>query len=247
MSRSIDINCDLGEGCGNDEKLMRYISSANIACGFHAGDPDTMRRTIALAVENNVAIGAHPSFRDRENFGRTEMSLPYAQVSEIVSEQINSLQKICKEMGSNLYHVKPHGALYNMAVEDRELAKAIVQAISGVDKNLVFFGLPNSFMISEAESAGLRTASEVFADRTYQPDGTLTPRSRPDALIYDLDTCVEHVLRMVRDQMVIATDGSVVPIDAETICIHGDGAHAVEFAAAIHDALTKEGIQIGPK
>ena len=246
MAPSIDINCDLGEGCGNDAELMRYISSANIACGFHAGDADTMRRTVELALENNVAIGAHPSFPDRENFGRTEMSLPYAQVSEIVSEQINALQQICKEMGANLDHVKPHGALYNMAVKDRELAKAIVRAVTDIDKNLVFFGLPNSFMISEAESAGLRTASEVFADRTYQQDGTLTPRSRRDALIDDLDTCIEHVLRMVRDQMAIATDGSLVRIEAETICIHGDGAHAVEFASAIHDALTTNSIEIRP-
>lgn len=246
MSPSIDINCDLGEGCGNDAALMRYISSANIACGFHAGNADTMRRTVALAIENDVAIGAHPSFPDRENFGRTEMSLPYAQISEIVSEQINSLQQTCKEMGTNLHHVKPHGALYNMAVKDRELAKAIVKGVSATDKKLVFFGLPKSFMISEAESAGLRTASEVFADRTYQQDGTLTPRSQPNALIDDVDTCIEHVLRMVRDQTVIAADGIVVPIKAETICIHGDGAHAVEFAAAIHKALTSKGIDIKP-
>ena len=246
MAASIDINCDLGEGCGNDAELMRYISSANVACGFHAGDLDTMKHTVQLALENNVAIGAHPSFPDRENFGRTNMSLPVDTVVEIVSEQISALENVCEKLGTRLHHVKPHGALYNMAAKDQDLARAVATAVANFDRELLFFGLPNSFMISEAEALGLRTASEVFADRTYQPDGSLTSRTQPNALIDDLGTCKAHVLRMVRKQTVVATDGSTVPIKADTICIHGDGAHAVEFAAAIYDALQKEGVEIKP-
>ncbi|MFL6468681.1 MAG: 5-oxoprolinase subunit PxpA, partial [Pyrinomonadaceae bacterium] len=246
MALSIDINCDLGEGCENDAELMRYISSANIACGFHAGNTETMKRTVELALANNVAIGAHPSFPDRENFGRTEMSIPYPEVSEIVAEQIILLKDVCDEMGARLHHVKPHGALYNMAVKDRVLSRTIANTVSNVDNGLLLFGMPNSFMISEAEACGLRSVSEVFADRTYQPDGTLTPRSQPHALIDDVEICKTHVLRMVQEQNVIATDGSVVPIKAETICIHGDGARAVEFAAAINRTLRNQGIEISP-
>ena len=246
MRSSIDINCDLGEGCPNDAELMRYISSANIACGFHAGDEVTMRRTVDLALATNVAIGAHPSFPDRENFGRSNMSLPNEEVTKLVADQITSIKKICDEKQASLHHVKPHGALYNMAAKDRELANAIAVAVSELDKHLVYFGAPNSPMISEAERHGLKTASEVFADRTYQPDGSLTPRSQPNALIDNIEECIEHVLRMVREQKVIATDGSEVAIKADTICIHGDGEHAVEFASAIHNALMKEGIEIRP-
>jgi 5-oxoprolinase (ATP-hydrolysing) subunit A len=246
MPASIDINCDLGEGCANDAELMRYISSANIACGFHAGDEDTMRLTVDLAIENNVAIGAHPGFPDRENFGRTEMTLPLTQIHEIVTEQIATLKKICDERGAKLRHVKPHGALYNMAANDLELACAIAKSVFKFDNDLVFFGLANSYMISESEALGLRTAAEVFADRTYQPNGTLSPRSRPDALIDDPEACKTHVLRMVRDRKVIATDGTTVPIQADTICIHSDGPHAVLFAANIRDALQLEGIVIKP-
>ncbi len=246
MRASVDIHCDLGEGCPNDAELMRYISSANIACGFHAGDSDTMRRTVKLAIENNVAIGAHPSFPDRENFGRTHMSLPIEQVTEMVTEQVASLKKICDEQGARLHHVKPHGALYNMAAKDDELARAVSIAVSKFDLELVFVGPPNSRLISEAQALGLTTASEVFADRTYQPDGSLTPRSQPNALITDVDECIEHVLRMVREQKVTAVDGSEVPIKADTICIHGDGEHAVEFAIAIRHALVRENIEIRP-
>jgi 5-oxoprolinase (ATP-hydrolysing) subunit A len=246
MPASIDINCDLGEGCANDAELMRYISSASIACGFHAGDEDTMRLTVDLAIQNNVAIGAHPGFPDRENFGRTEMKLLPDKIHGIITEQVAALKGICDDRGAKLHHVKPHGALYNMAAKDLELACAIAKSVAEFDKDLVFFGLANSYMISEAEALGLRTAAEVFADRTYQPNGTLTPRSRPDALIGDPEICKTHVLRMVRDRKVIATDGTAVPIHADTICIHGDGPHAVSFAAKIRDALQHEGIVIKP-
>lgn len=247
MRTSIDINCDLGEGCPSDAELMHFISSANIACGFHAGDEETMRRTVYLALENNVAIGAHPSFPDRENFGRTNMVLPAEQIAEIVTEQIGALNAICDENGAKLHHVKPHGALYNMAAKEKELAQVISFAVLNFNSGLVLVGPPNSFLISEAKNVGLITSSEVFADRTYQPDGSLTPRSQPNALIDDVDECIEHVLRMVRQQRVIATDGSEVAINADTVCIHGDGEHAVEFAKAIREALTNEGIEITPR
>jgi UPF0271 protein len=246
MRSSIDINCDLGEGYPNDAELMKFISSANVACGFHAGDEYTMRHTVRLAIDNNVAIGAHPSFPDRENFGRTNMYLTYEEVSKLVAEQISDIKIICDDLNAHLHHVKPHGALYNMAVKDPELAKAIANAVAEFDRNLFFFGSPNSPMIYESERLGLRTASEVFADRTYQRDGSLTPRSESNALIENIDDCIEHVLRMIREQKVIATDGSEVPIKADTICIHGDGEHAVEFASAIHNALTKEGFAVRP-
>jgi UPF0271 protein len=246
MRSSIDINCDLGEGCPNDAELMKYISSANIACGFHAGDHETMRSTVALAQENNVAIGAHPGYNDKENFGRVSMNLSFGEIYDLVIDQILRLHHYCETAGTKMHHLKPHGALYNQAVKDREIAAAIVEAMCAIDSTLIYFGLPNSVMLEEAERVGLGTASEVFADRTYQKDGSLTPRSQPNALIEDIDECIEHVIRMVREQKVIATDGTEVPIKADTICIHGDGEHAVEFASAIHDALTKEGIEIRP-
>lgn len=235
---AVDINCDLGEGCGNDAELMKYITSANIACGYHAGDLDTMRRTVELAIANDVRIGAHPSYPDRENFGRTPMSLPPDEVRQIVTDQLAALEPICVELGGQLHHVKPHGALYNQAAKDRELAAAIADAVASFDRRLVLYGLSGSFLISEAESAGLRTASEVFADRTYRGDGTLTPRTEPNALIGDTRTAVGQVLQMIREQNVTAVSGETVPIRAETICIHGDGEHAVEFARAINQALS---------
>jgi UPF0271 protein len=244
MSVSIDINCDLGEGCGNDAELMRCISSANIACGFHAGDEETMRRTVDLALEYSVAIGAHPSFPDRDNFGRTEMTLPREQIFEIVSEQVKALMDICETKGTRIRHVKPHGALYNMAARDRELSHTVAEAVANIDKTLVFVGVAGSTMLEEASAVGLRTASEVFADRTYQQDGSLTPRSRADALITDLQVCEEHVLQMVQTHTVTATNGTVFPIKPDTVCIHGDGAHAVRFASMIRSSLENAGIEI---
>ena len=235
--RTVDLNSDMGEGCPNDAELMRYVSSANIACGYHAGDADTMRRTIDLALADRVAIGAHPGYRDRENFGRTTMSLPPEEVIDLVAEQIRSLEEICLQRGAKLHHVKPHGALYNQAAKDKDLAAAIAEAVTSFDSNLILYGLSGSYLISEAESAGLNTASEVFADRTYRPDGTLTPRSEPNALITNARQCVEQVVQMVESRTVTATDGSVIGIKADTICVHGDGENAVEFARAIRQAL----------
>jgi UPF0271 protein len=242
----IDLNCDMGEGCRNDAALMDHISSTNIACGFHAGDAETMKRTVEMAIEKGVAIGAHPGYRDRENFGRTAMHLPAAEVVEVVTEQIAALTEIAIVSGGRLTHVKPHGALYNQAARDSELAAAIAEAVIAFDRDLILFGLSGSLSISEAVSRGLRTASEVFADRTYQSDGSLTPRSQSNALIADTEQAVGHVLQMAKSGTATATDGTTVPIVADTICIHGDGAHALDFARIINQSLRENGIDIGP-
>ena len=241
---SVDINCDMGEGCGNDAELMKHVSSVNIACGFHAGDDETMRRTVEIAVENGVAIGAHPSFRDRQGFGRNAANLPLPDLFDIVAEQIGTLRKICVAAGGELSHVKPHGALYNQAAKDADLARTIAKAVRSIDVNLILFGLSGSFSISEANDAGLRTACEGFADRTYRPDGSLTPRREPNALIHEAETAAFQVLEMVKSQRVTATDGTTVPIVAETVCIHGDHANALQMVIAIRRKLSENGIMI---
>jgi UPF0271 protein len=242
--RAIDLNCDMGEGCGNDAELMKFISSANVACGFHAGNRATMTETVELAIAHDVAIGAHPGYRDPANFGRTAMSLPTKEVFAIVVEQIEELREICADRGAALRHVKPHGALYNQAAKDSELAAAIAEAVASVDRELILYGLSGSELISEAESIGLKTASEVFADRTYQPDGSLTPRTQPDALITERERAVEQALQMIRSGTVTAVTGETVSIRADTLCIHGDGEHAVEFAKAISAALAITGVSV---
>ena len=234
----------MGEGCGNDAELMDYVSSANIACGFHAGDPATMKRTVETALEKGVAIGAHPGYPDRENFGRLAMDLSPKHIHEIVTEQIAALNEIVAERGGKLSHVKPHGALYNQAARDTELAAAIAEAVFHFNPMLVLFGLAGSTSISEAEKCGLRTASEVFADRTYQPDGSLTPRTEPDALINESQIAIDQVLQMVMQQAVTAVNGQSIPIKADTICIHGDGPSALEFARLIQANLVAGGIHI---
>lgn len=241
---TIDLNCDMGEGCGNDAELMRYISSANIACGYHAGDADTMRRTVELALENDVAIGAHPGYADRENFGRTPMKISNKEVYEVVTDQIGGLNEIALTTGGGLSHVKPHGALYNQAVRDGELAATIAEAVRDFDKELILFGLSGSVSIENARSLGLKTANEVFADRTYQTDGTLTPRTEPNALITDKNDAVTQVLDMIKYGRVRSTDAIVIQIAADTVCIHGDGTHAVEFAQMINRELRSRGINI---
>lgn len=244
--RTVDLNCDMGEGCSNDAELMRYISSANIACGYHAGDEDIMRRTVEIALANGVAIGAHPGYDDRENFGRTAMSLSADDIRAIVTDQLGKLKAICEEFGTRLHHVKPHGALYNQAAKDPSLSHAIVEAVARFDRKLIFYGLSGSCMISEADAAGLKTSSEVFADRTYSSDGSLTPRSEPGALITEADVAISHVLEMVEKQSVTSLSGEVIAIKAETICIHGDGATAVDLARSIRESLEKNSIDIRP-
>ena len=232
----MDINCDMGEGIGNDAALMPYITSANIACGFHAGNGDTIRRTIDLALQYNVSVGAHPSFRDKENFGRREMQMSPDKLYAIVIEQLIKIDLIAREKGASLHHVKPHGALYNMAARDATLARIIAQAAMDFNEDIVLYGLSGSHLISEAKALGLKTASEVFADRTYQDDGRLTPRTQSNALIDDEQKCTQQVLQMLNGT-VTTTSGQVIAISAETICIHGDGKNALRVAKAIHQAL----------
>jgi len=241
---SIDINCDMGEGIGNDERIMPFISSASIACGYHAGDKHTMEQTVDLCIKHNVAIGAHPSFKDKENFGRIEMNLSVEETYAIVSKQVNDLLTIVKEKNTTLHHVKPHGALYNMSAKDSLLAASIAKAVKDSDGSLILYGLAGSYSLTEAKKIGLKTASEVFADRTYQDDGSLTPRKQANALIEDTRKSIGQVLQMIKGKNVIALSGKNVFINAETICIHGDGKHAVEFAKTIYDKLKQERIVI---
>jgi 5-oxoprolinase (ATP-hydrolysing) subunit A len=244
---NIDLNCDMGEGFPNDEQIMPYISSVNIACGYHAGDADTMKRTVELALKHNVAIGAHPSYPDRENFGRTDLidvTLRYEDIPSIIIEQLMQLQEICKQAGTKLHHVKPHGALYNRAAWDGCVSGFICTGIEEIDASLMFYGLSGSEMKPEAEYYNLKFINEVFADRTYQDDGSLTPRDRPQALITDRRESISQVLQMIQRGTVRSVNGIEVPVQADTICIHGDGAHAVEFAEALYEMLMKEGIQI---
>ena len=236
---AIDLNCDLGEGAGRDNELMPLITSANIACGGHAGDFAIMRATVELAAPHGVAVGAHPSFLDRDHFGRRELDLPADEIRKHVCDQILALRAI-----GSVRHVKPHGALYNLAARDRGVAQAIVDAIQSVDTKLILYGLSGSELIRVGRERGLKVANEVFADRTYQSDGTLTPRSRPDALVPNLKSAVEQVLHMLEEGVVVATDGSRVPIVADTLCLHGDGPHAVEFAQGITQALRNAGVSI---
>lgn len=233
------INCDMGEGTGNDAGIMPYINAANIACGYHAGDAETIGATIGLCMEYKVAVGAHPSFYDRENFGRQEMDLPVQDLYELVTQQLLILQEAAAALGTSLQHVKPHGALYNMSARDALPATIIARAVKDFDSDLVLFGLSGSHSITEAQKIGLKTASEVFADRTYQDNGSLTPRSKPGALIEDAAIVISQVLQMVKEGTVTTSSGKKIPLLAETICIHGDGLHAVEFAKAIHAALQK--------
>ena len=237
-----DLNCDMGEGMGNDKAIMAYITSANIACGFHAGSGETIRQTIELAQRNHVKIGAHPSFRDKENFGRKEMQLSLDKVYAIVIEQLIRIDLIARDKGALLYHVKPHGALYNMAARDPRMAKVVAQAVKDFNENLVLYGLSGSCLISEASAIGLQTANEVFADRTYQDDGSLTPRSQPNALITDDAQCLRQVMQIVRSKTVTTVNGNVIPLVADTVCIHSDGKKAVAFAQMIHLALEEESL-----
>ncbi len=236
----------MGEGCGNDAELMDYMSSANIACGFHAGDAATMRKTVETAVEKEVAIGAHPGYADRENFGRLAMQMSPKEVNEIVGEQIAMLSEIAIAAGGKLRHVKAHGALYNQAARDTELAAAIADAVIDFDKYLILFCLSGSPMIAEAEKRGLRTASEVFADRTYQIDGSLTPRTQQNALIHKTDQAVAQAVQMLTTGTVTVVNGSTLTIRADTICLHGDGENPLEFAIAINNAMKHNGIGIRP-
>lgn len=246
---SVDLNCDMGESfgryaLGNDAEMMEYITSANIACGFHAGDPSVMRRTVRMAVQSGVSIGAHPGLPDLAGFGRRPMEVAAEEVYDMVTYQVGALQAFVKQEGGTLKHVKAHGALYNMAAADRRLADAIARAVHETDSSLILYGLAGSALIAAGRAMGLRTASEVFADRTYRDDGTLTPRNMPGSLIADPDRAVDQVLQMVREGAVSAASGRIIPIEADTVCIHGDGEHALSFAGSLRCALEREGIRV---
>jgi len=249
MDKRIDLNCDMGESfgaytLGQDEALMDYISSVNIACGFHAGDALVMQRTVAMAAQKSLAVGAHPGYPDLQGFGRRAMQMEPGEVYAIVLYQIGALRAFAEAAGSRLHHVKPHGALYNMAAKDRALAAAIARAVRDAGDNLLLAGLSGSYLIDEGKQHGLRTISEVFADRTYQNDGTLTPRTAANALISDTDVAIKQVLQMVLEGTVTSVSGKTIPVEAQTVCIHGDGAHALTFARALAQQLDQHHVSI---
>jgi 5-oxoprolinase (ATP-hydrolysing) subunit A len=242
----IDFNCDLGEGCGDDAAIIPLVTSASIACGGHAGDEATMRTTLRLCREHGVAAGAHPGYPDREGFGRRELPFSPDEIRGFVREQMDTLGAIAASENMRLAHVKPHGALYNVAARDRLIAEAIVAAVREVDPELVVFGLSGSQLTASAEAADLRVAHEVFAERRYEADGSLTPRSRDEAVIHDLGETIEQVRGFVRDGSVVARTGERIRLRADTLCLHGDRADAAQFARSIRDALAADGIRILP-
>jgi len=240
----LDFNCDLGEGCGNDAAIVPLVSSASIACGGHAGDAVSMRDTVALCLRHDVAIGAHPSFEDRENFGRRELAIGAGAIGDLVKRQVGALASVCAELGTRLNHVKPHGALYNVAARDRIVADAIAAAVRELDPSLILFGLSGSCLTEAGRAQGLQIANEVFAERAYDADGRLAPRGSPGAVIEDLDASLAQVRLLLHDGVVAARDGSRVPLRADTLCLHGDRSDAVSFAGALRRALADEGIRV---
>ncbi len=242
----VDLNCDLGEGAGHDAEVMPLITSANIACGGHAGDEASMRAAVELARRHGVAIGAHPGFVDRENFGRRELAATPAEVYDTVIAQVWALQRIVRDAGARLAHVKAHGALYNLAARDIALAEAIAAAVREADPKLILFGLAGSRLLAAGRARGLRVASEVFADRNYRADGSLVPRTEANAFVRDGEAAAARVVTMVREGYVWAVDGRSLKIRADTVCLHGDGPEAVAFAQRLHQALRQAGIELKP-
>jgi UPF0271 protein len=244
MSLVVDFNADLGEGAGHDDELLAFVTSANIACGFHAGDAETMRRSIETARDRKVAVGAHPSLFDRENFGRKELPVKSDEIFDAVVYQLGIFQAIAEAAGVRANHVKPHGALYNMAVRDQKLADAIGRAIAKIDTGLILFAPQNSALAEAGKSNGLQIAYEVFADRNYLSHGSLVSRTRPDALLDDPEKAAARVVRMLREGKVRSIDGVDVDVRAETVCVHGDTPRAVDFARVLKSRLEKEGVSI---
>ncbi|MGE7874174.1 5-oxoprolinase subunit PxpA [Bacillus paramycoides] len=247
---TIDLNCDLGESfgaykMGNDDEILPFVSSINIACGFHAGDPTVMRQTVEKALQHNVAIGAHPGFPDLIGFGRRNMHVSPSEVYDYVLYQIGALDGFVKATGGNMHHVKPHGALYNMAATDSEIADAIAKAISHINPELLLYGLANSDAFTRAaEKYNVTFVQEAFADRTYKQDGTLTSRTEENALIKNEDEAINQVLQMVKEGYVEAVTGGKVALQAQTICLHGDGEKAVQFARRIYRIFELNSISI---
>ena len=245
----VDLNSDLGESfgaytIGMDAEILKYVSSANVACGWHAGDPLVMEQTVKTAAEAGVAIGAHPGYPDLMGFGRRNMSVTAEEAKAYIKYQVGALLAFTKSYGVKMQHVKPHGALYNMAAVDEKLADAICQGIHEVDPELILMGLAGSKMISSAEKIGLRTASEVFADRAYNDDGTLVSRKLPGAVIHDKQVAIERTVRMVTEGKVESVNGNVIDIRADSICVHGDNPSALQFVENIRNALTEKGVEI---
>ena len=245
----VDLNCDLGESfgryqLGEQEEILKYVTSANIACGFHGGDPTVMRETVKLAIANGVKIGAHPGLPDLNGFGRREMNITPQEAYDMVVYQVGALQGFLTIYNEPMQHVKPHGALYNMAAKDPAIAEAIAQAVYDISPSIVLFGLSGSELTKAGEKIGLQTAHEVFADRTYQQDGSLTSRNQPDALITDNGQAVGQVVKMVKEGKVLSQQQIEVSLQADTVCIHGDGEHAVEFAKDIYAKLTEQQISV---
>src|SRR5580765_6642504 len=248
MSR-IDLNADVGESfgayaIGHDPGLMKSITSANIAAGFHAGDPSVLRATVRRAKANGVAVGAHPSFPDLAGFGRREMKMSPHEVEDLVLYQIAAVAGVAQVEGLSLQHVKPHGALYNMSARDASLAGAIAKAVAAFSPGLILLGLPGSELLKAGKAAGLRVAAEVFADRAYEPDGSLASRKKPGSVIHDPATVVARAVRMVKERNVVAIDGSVVPLEADTICVHGDTPGSDDLAAKIRAGLEAAGVTV---
>jgi UPF0271 protein len=245
----IDLNCDMGESfgpwrMGADDRVMPHITSANIACGAHAGDPTVMRQTVRLAKASGVAVGAHPGFADLQGFGRREMQVDPAEVEDSLVAQIGALTAIAKAEGAAVQHVKAHGALYNMAARDARLAAAIARAVRACDPALIMFGLPGSPLLEAGRAEGLRVAAEGFADRSYEPDGSLTPRSRGGAVIHDVEAVVSRAVRMARDGVVLTPDGRAIALAVQTICVHGDTPGAADLVARIAAALRDAGAAV---
>ena len=245
----VDLNADVGESfgiyaLGHDSALMPAITSANVACGFHAGDPGVMRATVELAREHGIAVGAHPGFPDLVGFGRREMHVSPREIEDLVAYQIGALAAIAAAQGIRLSHVKPHGALYNMAAREGALAEAIARAVAAVDHSLIVFALSGSELVTAAARAGLRSASEVFADRAYRADGSLVPRNTPGAMIHGTSLVVQRAVGMVQERAVVATDGRRLRLDVDTICVHGDTPGAAELARHLRTALTTAGIEV---
>ena len=249
MTYSVDLNCDMGESfgawtLGQDAAVLPFVTSANIACGFHAGDPGVMRQTVRAALSNHVAIGVHPGLPDLVGFGRRDLAISPEEAFDMTVYQLGALGALARAEGGHLHHLKPHGALYNMAATNAALAQAIAEAVYRVQPELVLYGLANSELTKAGERLGLKTAHEVFADRTYQTNGTLTPRRQPDALVTSADAAVAQVLRMVREGKVRSQQGPDVAIRADTVCLHGDGPHALEFAQRLHGALREADVRL---
>jgi UPF0271 protein len=247
----VDLNSDLGESFGNyklgcDEEVTKFVSSVNVACGFHAGDPLVMAKTLELTRINGAAVGAHPGYPDLQGFGRRKMDCTPAELKAYTLYQLGALDAFCRASGLKMQHVKPHGMMYNTIAVDELRAMAVAEAIAEFDSGLIFLALAGSRMITAAEKCGLRTASEVFADRAYMPDGTLTPRSMEGSVIRDRDEAIARTVRMIKEGVVTAINGEDIPIRAQSVCVHGDNPKAVEFVRTIRERLEAEGIEIAP-